>query len=58
MKKDKPKPGRPALIAGAPMKRVNVMLDQKTVDKASDLGSGNVSSGIRIAVARITERAS
>lgn len=32
------------------MRRVNVMLDQKTIEKASDIGSGNLSAGLRIAV--------
>lgn len=48
-KKKPPKPGRPS-INDAPMKRVNVMLDQETSDKASEIGSGNLSAGIRIAV--------
>jgi hypothetical protein len=33
------------------MRRVNVMLDQPTIEKASEIGSGNLSAGLRIAVA-------
>lgn len=38
------------MIDDEPMRRVNVMLDQGTIDKASDIGSGNLSAGLRIAV--------
>jgi hypothetical protein len=38
------------------MRRVNVMLDEKTIDDASDIGSGNLSSGIRRAVAGFRKR--
>jgi hypothetical protein len=32
------------------MRRMNVMLDEATIEKASDIGSGNLSAGLRIAV--------
>lgn len=38
------------------MRRVNVMLDQVTIEKASDIGSGNLSAGLRIAVAKHRKR--
>jgi hypothetical protein len=38
------------------MRRVNVMLDQRTVDKASEIGSGNLSAGLRIAVKRFRKK--
>ena len=42
--------GRPdELVEG---RRVNLYLDQETLDKAQQLGDGNVSKGIRIAVGR------
>ena len=34
------------------MRRVNVMLDEETIQKASEIGSGNLSAGLRIAVAK------
>jgi hypothetical protein len=52
---DEPKIGRPP-IADEPMRRVNVMLDQRTVDKASEIGSGNLSAGLRIAVKRFRKK--
>lgn len=54
VKTNKPKRekvGRPS-INDEPMRRVNVMLDQQTIDKASDIGSGNLSAGLRIAVTK------
>lgn len=36
-----------------PMVRHNVMLDEHTVAKARELGDGNLSAGIRIAVQQI-----
>jgi len=32
------------------MRRVNVMLDDGTISKASKIGEGNLSAGLRIAV--------
>lgn len=44
------KPGRPEQMQGG--KRRNVYLDDASWDKARDLGTGNVSDGIRMALAR------
>jgi len=33
------------------MRRVNVMLDPETIEKAGSIGSGNLSAGLRVAVA-------
>lgn len=41
-------PGRPAELTGG--KRVNVYLDAGSLEKAAELGNGNVSEGIRIAL--------
>ncbi len=52
LKTNKPKRekvGRPS-INDEPMRRINVMLDEATIEKASDIGSGNLSAGLRIAV--------
>lgn len=38
---------------GAAVRRVQVMLDDATVERAKALGDGNVSRGIRQAVARL-----
>lgn len=38
------------------MRRVNVMLDEETIQKASSIGGGNLSAGIRLAVAKIKIR--
>jgi hypothetical protein len=38
--------GKPALY-GKPMKRVNVMLDPKTIEFYTKHGKGNLSKGIR-----------
>jgi hypothetical protein len=40
---------------GATVRRVQVMLDEATVDRAKELGSGNVSQGIRLAVKSMTD---
>jgi hypothetical protein len=40
--------GRPALLDNA--KRYNVMLDESTVKHAKNIGKGNLSEGLRIAV--------
>ena len=42
--------GRPPEMEGG--KRVNVYLDAPSLDTAARLGNGNVSDGIRIALAR------
>lgn len=50
--------GRRALdgrgVAGGrrPLARINVMLDEETMLRAAEIGGGNVSLGIRVAVAR------
>ena len=36
--------------------RVNVSLDQATIDQARDIGDGNLSAGIRIAVAKASKK--
>jgi len=36
--------------------RVNVSLDQATIDNARDIGDGNLSAGIRIAVAKASKK--
>lgn len=46
-----PEVGRPAKLAGG--KRVNVYLDASSLTRAAELGSGNVSEGIRIALAAL-----
>lgn len=47
-------PGRPRFGADA-MKRHNVMLDAKTIEKARRLGNGELSAGIRRAVKEARE---
>ena len=42
---------------GAAVRRVQVMLDDATVERAKALGQGNVSQGIRHAVASLTNDA-
>ncbi len=37
----------------APMTRMNVMLDAATVEKAKQIGGGNLSEGLREAVRRV-----
>jgi hypothetical protein len=54
-KRKREKAGRPP-ISDEPMRRVNVMLDQPTIDKASEIGSGNLSAGLRIAVTKHRRR--
>lgn len=46
---DWPAAGRPAEMAGG--KRVNVYLDAASLARASELGNGNISEGIRLALA-------
>ncbi len=46
------KAGRPAEMNEG--KRVNVYLDTSSLTKAAELGCGNVSEGIRIALAKAT----
>lgn len=42
---------------GASVRRVQVMLDEETIDRAKALGAGNLSAGIRKAVKEaVTER--
>lgn len=48
------KSGRPAELVGG--KRVNVFLDEDSLVKASAIGGGNASLGIRIALAKQQER--
>ena len=43
--------GRPAEMDGG--KRVNVYLDAQSIQTATELGDGNISAGIRIALGRI-----
>lgn len=43
--------GKPAFF-DVPMRRKNVMLDEETITKALKLGNGNLSDGIRKAVAK------
>lgn len=45
--------GKPAFF-GSPMKRRQVMLDDKTVEVLRRLGNGNLSKGIRKAASLIT----
>jgi hypothetical protein len=47
----KKRPGRPKLGKDGAI-RVLVTLDQQTIDRASKLGGGNVSAGIRKALAQ------
>lgn len=44
--------GRPTPDKAQSLKRKTVMLDDATVDKATGIGEGNLSAGIRIAVKR------
>lgn len=50
----RPGAGRPAEIADA--RRVNVTLDPATIERAKEIGAGNVSQGIRTAVAAYVEQ--
>ena len=45
--------GRPATMAGG--KRVNVYLDDASLDAAAKLGDGNVSEGIRVALKKVVD---
>jgi len=46
-------PGRPVTVGA---RHITVTLDDATVERARAIGGGNVSSGLRIAVARVTRR--
>ena len=46
----KRKAGRPALADGLKALRVQVSLDQASIDRAKALGEGNLSAGIRKAL--------
>jgi hypothetical protein len=59
MKKKKDRRGGPGRNQGRKtadgahdLKRINVMLDDSTIGKANDIGEGNLSLGIRKAVAK------
>jgi len=43
--------GRPPLF-GERMKRVNIILSDKDLERANKIGEGNVSAGIRLALER------
>lgn len=45
--------GRPAAGAAGATRRVNVTLDDQTLDILRGVGGGNVSEGIRILAARV-----
>jgi len=47
--------GRPRLDGDAQAKRINVSLDQATIDRAREIGDGNLSEGIRRAVSRCAD---
>lgn len=47
---DSSQSGRPRYEKDQLQKRRNVMLSDRLADKAAEIGSGNVSKGIRIAV--------
>ena len=47
---EKPKRGRPELTAGERPIRAQVTLDATTLERARDMGDGNLSQGIRRAV--------
>lgn len=51
----RPGAGRPAGVEGT--KRINVMLDPDTIEQAKALGDGNLSAGIRSAVAAAARNA-
>ena len=48
MNKQRKPPGRKAEVTG--LKRHNISLDDATMEKASKIGHGNMSYGLRIAV--------
>lgn len=51
--KAKRSPGRPRLSPKSPMQRINVTLDEPTMDRAREIsGSNNLSAGIRKAVSQ------
>lgn len=45
--------GRPSIIGG---RRVNVYLDDESLDVALALGDGNISAGIRVALTQKTQK--
>lgn len=45
-------PGRPAMALGPGATRVQLHLDKAAKDEARRLGHGNVSEGVRVALAR------
>lgn len=45
--------GRPTIIGG---RRVNVYLDDESLDAALSLGDGNISAGIRVALTQKTQK--
>ena len=45
--------GKPATLTGG--KRVNVYLDDASLDAAAKLGDGNVSEGIRVALKKVVD---
>lgn len=55
LKPKPPKRGRPPLT-GAAMRRVNVMLDERTIEGLRALGGGSLSAGIRDAWRRIVRK--
>lgn len=55
LKPTPPKKGRPPLT-GVAMRRVNVMLDERTIEGLTALGGGNLSAGIRSAWRRIVSK--
>lgn len=48
--------GRKAQDGAVDTVRVNVTLDQSTIDNAREIGDGNLSAGIRIAVAKASKK--
>lgn len=51
-------PGRPRLSTQQLARRVNVTLDAATIERATRLGGGNLSAGLRKAVMLTTQTAS
>ena len=54
--KPAPKAGRPYTVPGG-MRRCTVMLDAPTIARARELGGGNLSLGLRLAVAQVSQDA-
>jgi hypothetical protein len=48
-RRTKPRIGRPPLF-GERMKRVDIMLSEDDLERAAEIGKGNVSRGIRLAL--------